>query len=107
MIDYRYEAVFPLSQAPKKTPARNDGKAIHTSTFHRWATTGCRGIRLETLRIGGTRCTSAEALQRFFERLSAADAAAQTAHVTDSRGGSGAGRVQADETDRRLDELGL
>jgi hypothetical protein len=28
-----------------------------------------RGIRLEVIRVGGTLCTSVEALQRFFERL--------------------------------------
>ena len=31
---------------------------------------GCRGVVLETIQVGGTRCTSREALQRFFENLS-------------------------------------
>jgi len=33
---------------------------------------GVRGVRLETLMIGGVRKTSTEAIQRFFERVTAA-----------------------------------
>ena len=44
-------------------------------TIYRWATKGMRGFRLETIRIGGTLCTSHEALQRFFDRLTEADPA--------------------------------
>ena len=36
-----------------------------------WARNGIRGVRIETIRVGGTLCTSLEALQRFFDRLSA------------------------------------
>jgi hypothetical protein len=32
---------------------------------------GCKGVVLESIEIGGTRCTSREALARFFERLTA------------------------------------
>ncbi len=37
--------------------------------LYRWATEGLRGVHLETIQVGGTLCTSIEALQRFFERL--------------------------------------
>ena len=40
------------------------------STLFRWASKGLRGVRLEVIRIGGTQCTSVEALARFFHRLS-------------------------------------
>ena len=33
---------------------------------------GVRGIRLESIMVGGTRCTSVQALQRFFDALTAA-----------------------------------
>jgi hypothetical protein len=42
------------------------------ATLYRWAQTGIRGIRLETIMVGGTRCTSTEALQRFFDMITAA-----------------------------------
>src|SRR3954470_15760057 len=70
MIDSISEAIFPLSQAADELPRRRRGRKTHVSTLYRWATAGCRGVRLETVQIGATRCTSREALQRFFERLS-------------------------------------
>jgi hypothetical protein len=67
-----YEKLFPLARAPDEAdlPERRRRKKIHSSCFYRWSTTGLRGVVLETLQVGGTRCTSREALQRFFERLS-------------------------------------
>jgi len=52
-------------------PRRRRGKKCHVSTLYRWASVGCRGVRLETVQIGATCCTSREALQRFFESLTA------------------------------------
>jgi hypothetical protein len=63
------EEVISLPTAAKLLPRRRGGKKVHTSTIYRWTVTGLRGIVLESLQIGGTRCTSREALQRFFERL--------------------------------------
>ncbi|MBN2025123.1 MAG: DUF1580 domain-containing protein [Pirellulales bacterium] len=51
-------------------PARRAGKRPHVSCLYRWSTAGCKGEVLETLQVGGTRCTSREALARFFRRLS-------------------------------------
>jgi hypothetical protein len=64
------EKIITLAEAAAKLPKRRLGRNTHVSTLHRWATKGCRGMVLETIQIGGTRCTSREALQRFFERLS-------------------------------------
>jgi len=41
----------------------------HVATVYRWTTTGFRGVILETIQVGGTRCTSHEAFQRFCERV--------------------------------------
>src|SRR5579875_1927936 len=71
MINTLVESVFPLARAPDELPRRRRGRKTHVSTVYRWATDGCRGAILETIQVGGTRCTSREALQRFFERLSA------------------------------------
>ncbi|MGC3971780.1 MAG: DUF1580 domain-containing protein [Pirellulales bacterium] len=72
MIDLKCEQVFTLTQAAKSDllPQRRFGKRPNIATFFRWAKRGLRGIVLETIQIGGAKCTSAEALQRFFERLS-------------------------------------
>jgi hypothetical protein len=70
MIDYLVEHIITFPQACDEIPRRRRGRKTHVSTLHRWATAGCKGVVLETIQIGGTRCTSREALQRFFERLS-------------------------------------
>lgn len=71
MIDSISEALITLAEAAEGLPRRRRGRKTHISTLYRWATAGCRGVRLETVQVGATRCTSREALQRFFERLSA------------------------------------
>src|SRR3954452_11461923 len=70
MIDSGSESLITLSQAAEQLPRRRRGRKTHVSTLYRWTTVGCRGVRLDTLQVGATRCTSREALQRFFEQLS-------------------------------------
>ena len=73
MIDSTSETLISLSEAAKAVPRRRKGRKTHLSTIYRWATVGVRGVVLETLQCGGSRVTSREALQRFFERLSGPD----------------------------------
>lgn len=72
MIDIATEQPIPLNQVPKLKciPRRRAGKRLHISTVHRWATRGLQGVKLETIRFGGTLCTSIEAIQRFCDTLS-------------------------------------
>jgi hypothetical protein len=67
------ETVIPLAEVPKYVPTRRGGKKLHAATAFRWVKDGVRGVKLESLRVGGTLCTSVQALQRFFERLSETD----------------------------------
>jgi hypothetical protein len=69
-IDTLTETLISLADATKVLPARRGGKRPHVSCIYRWTVSGCKGIKLESLQVGGTRCTSREALGRFFERLS-------------------------------------
>jgi len=71
VIDTTKEAVGPFTQAAAQWVPRRRGRRTHVSTLYRWTTSGCCGVVLESIQVGGTRCTSREALQRFFERLSA------------------------------------
>jgi hypothetical protein len=73
MIDVLTEQVLSLGDAAKTLPARRGGKRPHVSCLYRWTVNGCRGVILESVAIGGTRCTSREALARFFDQLSFAD----------------------------------
>ena len=61
MIDAFTEELLSLSQAAKIIPGRP-----HVLTVHRWSRKGLRGVRLETVVIGGKRFTTTAALNRFF-----------------------------------------
>jgi hypothetical protein len=90
-IDTTTERILGFSAAAKKIDRFRMGGDIdqeieglhrrktNISTLYRWSTVGCRGVVLETVQIGATRCTSVEALQRFFEGLSAGGTAVSPA----------------------------
>ena len=83
MIDINEESVFSLSQAAKVLPSI-DGRRPHPSTIWRWCTRGIRGVHLEHVRVGGRVCTSADALNRFVNKLAEADSQEQS-HPTSPR----------------------
>jgi hypothetical protein len=68
-----HETIVSLSQAAKLLPRRRQGKPVHPSCLFRWTKSGCRGVILESIQVGGTRCTSKEALERFFQQLAGDD----------------------------------
>jgi hypothetical protein len=75
-IDALTEVLRPFAEAARRLPALRGGKPVHPATVWRWATRGVRGrdgaaIRLESIKVGGTLCTSDQALVRFFQALSA------------------------------------
>ena len=51
-------------------PGRRAGSRLNVSTVFRWAQHGCKGVRLETIQVGGAKATSEEAIKRFFAKLS-------------------------------------
>lgn len=70
MLDLQNEEIISLTEATSLLPRRRRGRKPHVATLYRWAQRGCRGVVLETCQVGGTKCTSVEALQRFVDRLS-------------------------------------
>jgi len=73
MLDIFAESLLPLSQAPSLLPGR-----VHRSTLERWRMRGRRGVKLETVLVGGIRYTSKEALSRFVNGVTAAADGAET-----------------------------
>jgi hypothetical protein len=69
MINSAEENLIAIRDVPRRLPPRPNGKLLHISAVYRWTLRGLKGVRLETVRIGGTTYTSREALQRFSERL--------------------------------------
>ena len=60
---------IPLRKVPHLPLLANvrSGKPLHISTLWRWARRGLRGRKLKVVRVGGTVCTSINALMEFFE----------------------------------------
>ncbi len=65
------EPLIPLTQIPAQpfVPRRRGGSKLNVATAFRWAQRGVRGIKLETISFGGTRCTTRTALLEFFRAL--------------------------------------
>ena len=101
MIDTATESLLSLAQAAHGLPRRRRGRKTHVSTLYRWTATGCRGVLLEYVQVGSTRCTSREALQRFFGRLTG------TPLPPPSPRSTSASRRSAERADRELARLGL
>ena len=69
-IEISNERLIAVRDVPRQLPPRPSGRRVHVSAVYRWLTQGVRGIVLESIKIGGTTYTSAEALQRFADQLS-------------------------------------
>jgi hypothetical protein len=69
MIDFNEEQLISLQEAAKILPRRRAGRPVHVSCLYRWTQIGVKGVILESVQVGGTRCTSRQALSRFFQRL--------------------------------------
>jgi len=70
-IDLRSEPLLSPSEIAALIPRRRAGKRCNVATVYRWMQTGVKGVQLEFLQCGGTRCSSAAAVQRFLDRLTA------------------------------------
>ena len=66
MIDMN-ERLITLPQAARKIPGQGDRPRVHVSSIYRWSTKGVGGVVLETIKVGGRRMTSLEALERFIQ----------------------------------------
>jgi hypothetical protein len=101
MIDTMHEQLVGLVEATQLLPRRRGGRQVHPATIYSWTTRGCRSVVLESTQVGGTRCTSKEALSRFFERL------AQAAKTGRSHTHMSSRQHSKIATEKKLDQLGL
>lgn len=73
-IDLLTETIRSFAEAARRLPALRGGRYVSPTTIWRWTKRGVRDrhgvrVRLETIKLGGTCCTSDEALVRFFHAL--------------------------------------
>lgn len=68
MVNLHNEEVLTFSEAARIVP-RVNGNRVNRGTVSRWAKLGIRGVRLDSLRLGGRYVTSREALDRFLREV--------------------------------------
>ena len=66
------EQLISLAEAARRLP-KIDGRKVAISTLWRWCRKGLRGEHLRYVRVGRKICTSSQAMQRFFSKLTEAD----------------------------------
>jgi hypothetical protein len=93
MISIEDEDIVTFVQATDWLPRRRAGKKTALTTLWRWTNVGIKGVLLETIYVGAVRCTSRQALQRFFERVTAARKGGSSQSAT---GPSGRTRTEAE-----------
>ncbi len=98
-IDPFTEKPLPFAQAARRLPPMRNGRPVSPATLWRWSSHGVRGIKLEVVKIGGTACTSLEALRRFFDRLSGEEAVPIVPSPTSAR--------RADKAAEELERIGI
>lgn len=96
-----------LTQAAGLIPPRRRGRKTNVSTLYRWSTSGCRGIIMPTIQCGGTRCTSVEGIQWFFEALTqlSRGEVSQTPGIPLRRSPSQR-RRESEQAGKRLEQMG-
>jgi hypothetical protein len=99
MIGIEDENLIPIRDVPRQIPPRRSGRRVHVSAVYRWMSRGVRGVRLESIKIGGTTYTSTEAIQRFAERLSGQERQPSQGALTKSR------RKRIDDAARQVDAI--
>jgi hypothetical protein len=105
-IDLTIERGLSLSEAAKLVPSSRRGKATHVSRLVRWISQGVKDgrggvVRLEALRLGGQWVTSAEAIQRFAERLTPSD------HTSSGFPQPAVRRKAVERAEKELNSLGV
>ena len=96
-IDIDAEDLIPFCEARSAFPG---GKRLSLATLHRWRLSGVRGTHLETVLIGGSRYTSAEAISRFIRAQNVTDSPVAAISLKQRR-------RQAASANRVLQEAGL
>ena len=92
MIDTEAETVISFADARSAFPGID--RRLSLATLHRWRLNGVRGVKLETVLIGGLRHTSREAIDRMIVAQNADDAPVAAITPTQRRKQSEAARTE-------------
>lgn len=98
-IDVQAETLVHFPDARSAFPGID--RRLSLATLHRWRLNGVRGVKLETVLIGGLRYTSREAIVRFIAAQNADDAPSAPVITATQR------RRQSEAARLALQEIGL
>lgn len=98
-IDVQTETVVSFSDARSAFPGID--RRLSLATLHRWRLNGVRGVKLETVLIGGLRYTSREAIARFIAAQNADDTPAAPVITASQR------RQQSEAARTELEKMGV
>lgn len=94
MIDIETERIIPIKDVPNHCPG-----CPHMATVYRWA--GRRQEPLETIKVGGRRYASIEAIERFIRRCTEGPGSTVEAPLSAKR------RREIEAAERELEEVGI
>jgi len=77
------------------TAAGREIFGVNPATSWRWALNGIRGVKLESIRVGGQRFTSRQACERFLARLNGVAAPAPSAPKPSARAAAASRKLDA------------
>lgn len=97
-IDVESETLIEFQLAAGAFPGE---RCPAIATLHRWRQKGVRGVKLETVLIGGIRYTSREAISRFIAAQNADDAPAAPVITASQR------RKQSEAARIELEKMGV
>jgi len=69
VIDLLKEKLITLNEAARFFPRPTGSRPIHLATLYAYSSKGKSGVILESVQAGDVRCTSVEAIGRFFAAL--------------------------------------
>jgi hypothetical protein len=70
MTTHNENDLLTLGEARSLVPRRR-GKHPSLKTMYRWSSRGCRGVRLRTVQVGGSRMTCSTWVMTFLDELTA------------------------------------
>jgi hypothetical protein len=73
MIDPLCGELLSMNEAVDVFPSRRGGSKVSRVTLHRWITRGAKGVRLETVKVGGMIYTTKDAIREFIRACSNAE----------------------------------
>jgi hypothetical protein len=68
-MTYQLDELLTFKEIAKRLPTRRNGRPVSSNTIFRWASNGCRGIKLQYVQVGANKCSTLKMVEEFFAAL--------------------------------------